>query len=436
MSDSFINKLTESTTVRGTDFAAFDIADPATGGFFTKKVSLDTITSKVKTEVNTTVQTQIDILQTNLNTISQAISNKLDKNGLTFAPTERMNGTLVVNATLSGLGETHFNSNVDVHNNLINNVKDPVNNFDAVNLKTVNEKIAQIVIPNTSIYTLKSGDTMTGALALVGDPTQNLHATPKQYIDRLNPFGKFVPLSGGTMTDALTLAADPTQSLHAVSKQYVDTKISEIQIPNTSGYILKTGDTMTGTLALVADPTQNLHAATKQYVDKFPFGKFVPLSGGTMTDVLTLAADPTQNLHATPKQYVDRLNPFGKFVPLSGGAMTGSLVLKGFSEKSTNITGTGSVQLNLDNGNTFPINLTGNITGFTLGGTVPSDSFSITMIITQTGAFTVTFTIAGTVVKWANNNTPVVTKTNGKVDIFAFTKIGTTWYGFNGGQNF
>lgn len=314
MADSFINKLTESTTVKGTDFTAFDIADPTTGGYFTKKVSFDNLTSKIKTEVNTSVQTQIDNLQTNLNTISQSIANKLDKNGLTFSPTERMNGTLVVNATLSGLGETHFNQKVDVHNNFIVNVKDPVLDYDAVNLKTLNSKISAIPIPSTTNYVLKSGDTMTGAL--------------------------------------------------------------------------------------------------------------------------TLPSDPTQNLQAAPKQYVDKFNPFGKFLPLSGGEMTGSLIIKGFSEKSTNITGTGSVSLNLDSGNTFPINLTGNITGFTLGGTVPTDSFSITMFITQTGTFTVNFTIAGTAVKWANNVVPVVTPTNGKTDVFAFTKVGANWYGFIGGQNF
>ena len=32
-------------------------------------------------------------------------------------------------------------------------------------------------------YVRKSGDAMTGALSLSGDPTQALHAVPKQYLD-------------------------------------------------------------------------------------------------------------------------------------------------------------------------------------------------------------------------------------------------------------
>jgi hypothetical protein len=313
MADSFINKLTESTTVKGTDFTAFDIADPATGGYFTKKVSFDNLTSKIKTEVNNNVQTQIDSLQTNLNIISQSISNKLDKNGLIFAPTERMNGTLAVNATLSALGEAHFNSKVDAHNNYIINVKDPVNDYDAVNLHTLNDKI------------------------------------------------------------------------------------SAIPLPNTTNYVLKSGDTMTGSLVLNADPTLPLHPASKQYADKF--------------------------------------NPVGKYVPLSGGEMTGSLVLKGFSEKYTTISGTGSVTLDMDIGNTFEINLNGNITGFTLGGTVPSNSFSITLFIKQNGTFTINWNINSTPVKWAEGITPTLAS-SGKYGVFSFTKLGTNWFGFNGGQNF
>ena len=39
MSDSFINKLNESTTVKATDVTAFDISDSSTGRYYTKKVT-------------------------------------------------------------------------------------------------------------------------------------------------------------------------------------------------------------------------------------------------------------------------------------------------------------------------------------------------------------------------------------------------------------
>jgi hypothetical protein len=194
----------------------------------------------------------------------------------------------------------------------------------------------------------KAGDTMTGALTLSGNPTQALHAAPKQYVDSAvsthagdytlhltsaqNTFldaltvtstevnylsgvtsnvqtqlNSKLNLSGGTMTGLLTLSGDPTANLHAATKQYVDnqdaTKVS------------KAGDTMTGLLTLSGDPTANLHAATKQYVDSSAstvttyvntqVATKVSKAGDTMTGFLTLSGDPTANLHAATKQYVD-----------------------------------------------------------------------------------------------------------------------------------
>lgn len=62
-----------------------------------------------------------------------------------------------------------------------------------------------------------SGDTMTGPLTLSGNPTANLHAATKQYVDN-----GFVSVAGATMTGQLTLSNAPTANLHAANKQYVD----------------------------------------------------------------------------------------------------------------------------------------------------------------------------------------------------------------------
>ncbi len=146
----------------------------------------------------------------------------------------------------------------------------------------------------------KAGGTMAGDIVLAGNPTSALHATPKQYVDT------FLPLAGGTLTGPITLSGAPTDSLHAASKQYVD------------GFLPLAGGTMAGFLSLSGNPTQNLHAAPKQYVDTF-----LPKAGGTLTGALTLSGAPTQNLHAATKQYVDG------FLPLAGGTMSGFLSLSG-----------------------------------------------------------------------------------------------------------
>lgn len=60
-------------------------------------------------------------------------------------------------------------------------------------------------------------------------------------------------------------------------------------------------------------------------------------------------------------------------------------------------------------------------------------AISFTLIVTNNGAFTATFTG----VKWAAATAPTLSSGAGKVDIFTFMTIdgGTTWYGFVGGQN-
>lgn len=69
----------------------------------------------------------------------------------------------------------------------------------------------------------KAGDVMTGALTLYGNPTEALHAAPKQYVD--DEAGKLVQKAGSTMTGFLVLHANPVSNMQAVTKQYVDSSI-------------------------------------------------------------------------------------------------------------------------------------------------------------------------------------------------------------------
>jgi hypothetical protein len=158
----------------------------------------------------------------------------------------------------------------------------------------------------------------------------------------------YLQLAGGTMTGALTLAADPTSNLQAATKHYVDIQSAFPEAP-TDGSVYGrqgsttswqkavplAGGTMTGLLVLSADPTAANGAATKHYVDANAitdapadgysygrntnaWGRVVPLAGGTMTGFLTLSADPTANLHAVTKQYADTK------APLASPAFTGN----------------------------------------------------------------------------------------------------------------
>lgn len=106
--------------------------------------------------------------------------------------------------------------------------------------------------------------------------------------------------SGGTMTGPLALAGDPTDAAHAANKHYVDGKFAGVAVPDISGLLPKAGGTMTGVLALAGDPTADAHAANKHYVDnKVPaaavklatweVGNQPTITGYTLVSQITLA---------------------------------------------------------------------------------------------------------------------------------------------------
>lgn len=102
------------------------------------------------------------------------------------------------------------------------------------------------VVPQAGDYTAEqvgavslSGGTMTGNLILNGDPTNNLQAATKQYVDVLGDTVNdiidgteslpYLPDNGGTLTGALnmgsnkiTMGATPTETTDVTNKGYVD----------------------------------------------------------------------------------------------------------------------------------------------------------------------------------------------------------------------
>lgn len=68
-------------------------------------------------------------------------------------------------------------------------------------------------------FVRRSGDTMTGPFSLAGDPTLNLQAATKQYVDL------FLRKDGGTMTGPLILSRNPIKSMEAATKTWVESLI-------------------------------------------------------------------------------------------------------------------------------------------------------------------------------------------------------------------
>lgn len=87
---------------------------------------------------------------------------------------------------------------------------------------------------------LRDGDTMTGTLVLAGDPSDDLDAATRRYVDAI----------GGTASEAGEAAAAAQATADAA--------------------VRRAGDTMTGPLLLAGPPANDLDAATKAYADSRP----------------------------------------------------------------------------------------------------------------------------------------------------------------------
>lgn len=135
----------------------------------------------------------------------------------------------------------------------------PTTNMQAANKQYVDSSIEQVASNTDSVLRQYidardntrlplAGGTMTGALTLNADPTAALHAATKQYVDVKSSgssqaltnytdqaVGTRLSNTGGALTGFLTLHADPTLDLHASTKRYVDRRINEIDTTATYG---------------------------------------------------------------------------------------------------------------------------------------------------------------------------------------------------------
>jgi hypothetical protein len=102
----------------------------------------------------------------------------------------------------------------------------------------------------------------------------------------------------------------------------------------------------------------------------------------------------------------------------------------GLETVSTNSTATGTVTLNLTNGNVFNLTLTGNVTLVFSGATSgKACSFATYLKQDATGSRVVTWPASS--VKWSGGSPPSLSSAPNSVDVVVFESLdgGTTWYG-------
>ena len=185
-----------------------------------------------------------------------------------------------------------------------------------------------------------TGDTMTGDLTLANDPTSNLHAATKQYVDTAesdavtaantntdNLIGDVTVdgTSGNTVTDRIA-------SSESDANTYTDNLIGDATVDGTAGNTVTDRistavsnlvdgapellDTLNELAAAIGDDEDFITTITNS------IGEKVAKSGDTMTGDLTLPNDPTEALHAATKQYVDNIET------LEPGGTTGQVLAK------------------------------------------------------------------------------------------------------------
>ncbi|HVP86048.1 MAG TPA: DUF2793 domain-containing protein [Rhizomicrobium sp.] len=227
-----------------------------------------------------------NVSQLGVNTTADS-TNKLavKSNAILFAALE---------AASSGTGDIRFTANKEAASNTASLLFQDNFSGRAETGLTGDDDFHVKVSPDGSAWTeALLIDKTSGLVTLAGDPTADLHAATKQYVDANSGGG-----GGGAPTSAsyLTLATNASLSAERVLTAGSGIGFTDAGANST----LTVANTDKG-----SDAVATHEAASDPHPQYLTGSEGLSLSGGTLTGALTLAADPTSSLQAATKQYVD-----------------------------------------------------------------------------------------------------------------------------------
>jgi len=234
--------------------------------------------------------------------------------------------------------------NVDMDNNLIKNLGEPVDNNDASTKNYV----------DTAIITL-TNDISNNYVNLISD----------QDISGIKTFLN-IPIS----------ATLPLNNNQVANKEYVDTQINNFIIDVSNGYVnLTTAQDISGIKTFLNTPVSatlplnNNQVANKEYVDNavssIPINNYLPLAGGTMTGNIDMSGNDLINIGSLTAGGITESATFGQALfPMAGyNVYATNVSMNSYNPISAmNFIGVGGVNINAPdndiNLNAGDINLT------------------------------------------------------------------------------
>jgi hypothetical protein len=210
----------------------------------------------------------------------------------------------------------------------------------------------------------------SGAVMLDRDPTANLQAATKQYVDTKS--GNFLPITGGTLTGRLNIqfTADSTTGHLFLAPANFSGNALEGKLRFGGTFGIGVGDTGVRLTSSIRSGFRS-NAWGYEYLDVWinngnpndassdinqvmvaSFNRFGLTMPASMA--ITLSADPTADLQAATKQYADGiiLRNGGPWLPIAGGTITGNLGVSGVftaGANSSTLSGIGTWGLALTN---------------------------------------------------------------------------------------